>query len=426
MDERVTAGLGVALGAIPREAYADYRYEVIFSAYKWDPQVGDQNTVARHALLMDPDTAGQLERWAEQLSEETMRMEEALIGRVSQMKELGLSPKMRKALEGLQGYDRDHHIRLMRFDFHPTQKGWALSEVNSDVPGGFAEGSVLPAIAGQYFDGYAPRGHTGDTILDAFHSKVKEGGTIAFVYATSYADDRQVMQYLGDSFENAGYRALYAAPDHIRWAGGKAEGIAGIVRFYPLEWMENLPGGSDWHGYFRSETPSCNHPVAMLTQSKRLPLIWDELGVDAAVWKSLLPETADPRDRKGQASGAEWIFKPALGRVGEGISIRGAVTEKEVRQIQKAAKKHPLEWAAQKMFHSQPLETEGGALYHACVGVFTVDGKSAGFYGRISPYPRIDAKAMDVPILVKDVPIATKDVSTLVKDAPIATKEESR
>ena len=42
-----------------------------------------------------------------------------------------------------------------------------------------------------------------------------------------------------------------------------------------------------------------------------------------------------------------------------------------------------------------------GEHFHLCVGVFTVDGKAAGFYGRISPFPRIDARAKDIPLLVE-------------------------
>ena len=40
------------------------------------------------------------------------------------------------------------------------------------------------------------------------HSKrTGPGVRIAFVHATSYADDRQVMQFLGDYFEENGYRS---------------------------------------------------------------------------------------------------------------------------------------------------------------------------------------------------------------------------
>ena len=52
------------------------------------------------------------------------------------------------------------------------------------------------------------------------------------------------------------------------------------------------------------------------------------------------------------------------------------------------------------MFDSLPLPTQENTEMHLCVGVFTVNGKRAGFYGRICPYPRIDANAKDIPILI--------------------------
>ena len=465
MDEVAGTGTGIRLGRIPDEVYPDYRREVIFEAYKWDPHVGDSNTIARHAVLMDLATARQLERWAEQLSAETMLMEESLAGKLHLVKRLGLPTGTRRALEMLPGYRRDRNVRLMRFDFHPTRRGWALSEVNSDVPGGLAETSALPSIASRHFKGYAPRKSAAAALLCAFKKKAGPSGTIAFVHATSYSDDRQEMQYLGDYFESSGYRAQYAAPDQIKWAGGKAVGVDGIVRFFPFEWMVNLPKKSGWEHYFGSETPSCNHPIALFTQSKRLPLVWDKLGVDVPAWRRLLPETADPRSgavqgrmagktqgtaqggehgkTQGKAPGGEhgkaqgtaqggehgksqgeehgtaqdgeqgtalgtaqdgeqgnWIFKPALGRVGEGISISGAVPAKEIRLIEKAARRQPMNWVAQRMFSSLPLAAPNGDQYHLCVGVFTVDGESAGFYGRISARPRIDESAEDIAVLV--------------------------
>ena len=72
---------GAVLARIPSEQYSDYRYEAIFRAYKWDPQVEDHNTVAEHVVLLDKQTAGRLEHWAEQLSAETMAMEQAMAGR---------------------------------------------------------------------------------------------------------------------------------------------------------------------------------------------------------------------------------------------------------------------------------------------------------------------------------------------------------
>jgi len=398
------------LVSIPDAKYSDYRIDVIFKAYKWDPQVNDQNTIAKHVLLITADTARRLGEWAQQLSFETMQIEEALINNLPPAKKLGLPSQIIKTLPRLRSYKRENNIRLMRFDFHPTQTGWAISEVNSDVPGGIAEASVMPHIAKKYlgaqYEAAAPGENTAHHLLGAFQNKAKKNGAVAFVHATSYSDDRQVMQYLGDCFENSGLRTIYAAPDHIKWENKKAFSIIkgqeceidGIVRFFPLEWLVNLPKSSNWQGYYDSETPSCNNPSAIFAQSKRLPLIWDALGVNASAWKELLPQTCDPKQIS--PNDEDWIYKPALGRVGEGISIKEAISAKEMKQIQKAARKSAKHWAAQKRFNSAPVAAPDGVNYHICIGVFTVDGKNAGFYGRISPYPRIDSNAIDIPILI--------------------------
>lgn len=158
---------GAVLARIPGERYSDYRYEAIFRAYKWDPQVEDHNTVAEHVVLLDRQTAKQLELWAEQLSAETMKIEQAMLDRDDLVKKLGLPSKVRKAIPRMGGYSMGKHIRLMRFDFHPTTEGWLVSEVNSDVPGGLAEASVLPRIAQQYFPQYEQRGHVACSLLEA-------------------------------------------------------------------------------------------------------------------------------------------------------------------------------------------------------------------------------------------------------------------
>jgi Glutathionylspermidine synthase len=395
------------LVSIPEKEYSDYRYEVIFKAYKWDPQVGDNNTIARHAILIKQETANLLGRLAEQLSQETMLMEEALINRTDCAKELGLPPKIMKAMPLLSGYRRDRNVRLMRFDFHYTKTGWMISEVNSDVPGGLAEASVLPGIACRYIAGGMPGKNTADVMIEAFKAKAVTQGRIAFVHATSYADDRQVMQFLGDCFDANGFSSVYAAPDQITWNNCEAvcivEGQEGkvdaIMRFFPLEWLANLPRNVKWQRYFDSEVLCCNHPAAMLTQSKRLPLVWDKLGIDLPAWKSLLPETVDPKAVRRELDG--WIYKPALGRVGGGISIKGAITEKERKAIEKSARRFPNDWVAQRMFQSIPVHApDSNNGYHICIGVFTVDGKSAGFYARMSELARIDENAQDVPVLI--------------------------
>ena len=56
---------------------------------------------------------------------------------------------------------------------------------------------------------------------------------------------------------------------------------------------------------------------------------------------------------------------------------------------------------AQKKFVSQPLVSDEGEEFHVCVGSYSVEGKHAGFYARISSVPRIDSFAADIPVLVE-------------------------
>lgn len=87
-------------------------------------------------------------------------------------------------------YSPERHVRLIRFDFHPTTDGWSVSEVNSDVPGGLLmEASVLPRIAQPYFPQYEPQyglqfhwRHSKEN-----RSRCKD----CFCTYTSYADDHR-------------------------------------------------------------------------------------------------------------------------------------------------------------------------------------------------------------------------------------------
>ena len=42
-----------------------------------------------------------------------------------------------------------------------------------------------------------------------------------------------------------------------------------------------------------------------------------------------------------------------------------------------------------------------GKEYHICIGSYTIEGEHAGYYARMSPYPRIDSYAEDIPVLVE-------------------------
>jgi glutathionylspermidine synthase len=390
--------------------YPAYRRQVIFQCFKWDPQVGDISTISDHACVLSPTTASRLSHFAETLASETMELEEAISLRPELFAELGIPRRLRSALRRRTNV-RENHVRVMRFDFHPTYDGWALSEVNSDVPGGFAEASALPHLAAPYVIGTRAGGDVAEALVGAITKRIGANKRLALVHATAYADDRQVMEFLSSRLTSAGFSCELLAPDHLRWDMGLAVSIAqarpgpidGVVRFFPAEWLPKLPRYSGWRSYFDNATFSCNPARAVLCQSKRLPLVWDRLGVAVPTWRTLLPETRDPRQAPWRRD-EDWLLKPAFGRVGEGIVWRGGVERKIWRRTKFEASLMPRAWVAQRRFQSQPLRSRTGPR-HLCIGVLTIDGKAAGFYGRLSVSSIIERHAQDIPVLIVEEPV---------------------
>lgn len=397
---------------IPEEKYEEYRLNLMFDCFKWDPQFLDHNTIAKYALVITQEEYQELEQLTERLDRETRAAEEFLNTHLELAKPLYLTKKLAREVQMMKNYDAEKHVRLMRYDFHPTVDGkWAVSEVNSDVPGGFAEGSLMPQAA---INMLAEKHYTyknfGETLVKAIAAKTPQHGRIAMVHCTCYSDDRQVMQFLGEQLERQGFSVIYMAADHLQFKDSKAyslldgnEGpIDAIVRFTPLEWLAEMKT-KHWQGYFDTTTTSCNHPIAIFAQSKRFPFVWDVLeknGISMSAWRELLPDTIDVKDAKGKEG---YIYKPVYGRVGENISIKESCTDDEYKMIMQEVKLLPKTYIAQKRFISKPLEGIDGKEYHVCLGSYTVDGKHAGFYARISDTPRIDSNAADIPVLIEAI-----------------------
>lgn len=390
--------------------YNEYKLDVMLDCYKWDPQFGDNNTVAKYALVLSEKEHEELKLLTEKLIKETTEAENFLNKNLKYTKALEIPNKFRSDIKSMKNYNPDKHIRLMRFDFHPTlENKWAVSEVNSDVPGGFAEATLMNRKALEYLSNenyYAIS--FGNFLADAIKKKVCQGGKIMLVHCTSYSDDRQVMQFLGDKLSGMGYEVIYAAADQLKFENGKAisilnncEGeVDGIIRFSPLEWVADMKT-KNWHGYFNTETVSCNHPIAIFAQTKRFPFVWDLLeskGIDLSTWRELLPETLEVNDKKVDD---KFIYKPVYGRVGENISIKEACKDDEYKKILKDVKRHPKKYLAQKKFNSRPLTNEDGEEFHVCIGSYGVENSHAGYYARISRSPRIDSYAADIPVLIE-------------------------
>jgi len=249
---------------------------------------------------------------------------------------------------------------------------------------------------------------TSERYAQAVRDVVGEDGLVALVHATGYSDDRQVMQHLARRFAAHGLRTCLLSPAHLRWTEGRAEIHANfasgypdaIVRFFPAEWLPNLRREDSWEGYFqRTHIPISNPGSAILLQTKRFPLVWDELRTDLSTWRRLLPQTIALIDTDFSPDNS-WVLKPALGRVGERIGIRGITPDSDFRKIVVEARRSPERWVAQKRFEILPMPTPCGEKY-PCIGVFTIGGEAAGYYGRIADNPIITQDAQDVAVLIR-------------------------
>ena len=387
--------------------FAAMRRRAIFDCDKWDPQVGDACVVARYPLLIKQEAWATVTALAEALASETLAAEDELIERPDLQRMMGLSRRMRTALLGSAlGGPSASAARLMRFDFHFTSDGWRISEVNSDVPGGLNEASGFAALMAHRYPDAASTGDPAAAYAAALSTAAGSRGAVAFVHATAFSDDQQMMRSIARRLTVDAGRVHLASPAHLRWQNGHAHLAADwwsgrldlVVRFFPADWLPGLPRRTEWSRLFSgSRTPLSNPATAVVTQHKRFPLVWDRMRTPLPTWGSLLPETRLPREVPWAASD-EWVVKPVLGRAGEGVAIRGVASDKEMRRIGRQVRWSPSGWIAQRRFDTLPLTIAGQRVF-PCLGVYTLDGKTIGAYGRVGPRPIIDGSAADAAVL---------------------------
>ena len=453
----MTAGLRIG-PALDAAAARDLRRRMVFEWGKWDPQYEDESVLAPFALQLSSQVWTGLCRRAERLFDEAMAAERELLERPELWGHLGLPRSIRSALEQSRWPSRRTLAapRFARFDFHPTATGWQVSEMNGDVPGGFIESAGLAEVLASHESGTRSAGDPGAVLAEAIASHATTQHPIGLVHATAYTDDRQVMAYLARRLAEFGRRSVLLSPAHVVWGGtGLPPGqpacrcaaysgpLESILRFYPAEWLPNLESRrlvgrsphAPWRGFFGPHGRQSNPPSALLTQSKRFPLLFDRLRTRLPTWAEAVPPSCSPSSllRLGgrwrrPADEAEWVLKPALGRVGEGVAVAGASDTAAMRSARRWASLLPHDWVAQRRFESLPLATP--EPLHCCLGVFVVDGVACGAYGRVARRALIDAKARDVAVVVDErhprsvearpaFPPARSEEATLVAARPL-------
>jgi glutathionylspermidine synthase len=292
----------------------------------------------------------------------------------------------------------------MRFDFHFTSDGWRISEVNSDVPGGFTESSHFSRLMREHYQGTDTAGDPIAAWIKAFGAF--ETNFVLLLAAPGFMEDQQIVKVLAKALAAHSIRAQVATPSQLFWKNGFAGSksrvsapVDAVVRFYQTEWLPKS-GIKGWNSFFRGgRTPVVNPGRSILTESKRFPLIWGSLKARLPTWEKLLPQTAHPRE-VDRSNGDNWLLKSAFSNNGDSVSIRSAMPKRAWRELCLRVRLSPKEWVAQQRF--EPLWFDSPIdVVHACIGVYTINGKAVGAYGRLTDREIIDYTAIDVPILIE-------------------------
>jgi glutathionylspermidine synthase len=358
---------------------------------------------------MRHDVWSRLSNWAEAMTSELLDIEREILVAPGLQELIALPASLRSVLADVDTVGATPAAsRVMRFDFHWTTCGWQVSEVNSDVPGGFCEASSFTALIGERYPELSmagdPAGAWADALLCGSHGRAP----IALLSAPGFMEDQQIMAYLAQQLRDRNCGAYLASPEQLRWSDGRtsmhtnyyAGPLRAIVRFFQGEWLASLPERVGWKFLFSGgKTPVANPGIALLIESKRLPLAWPLLSSRSDICRRLFPETCDPRDVEW-FDDARWLVKSAFCNTGDTVGGRGLLEEKRLREIQREVRRAPQEWLAQRRFEVVPVESPLGAVY-PCIGVYTVNGKTAGAYARISTGPVIDYLAIDIAVLIE-------------------------
>jgi glutathionylspermidine synthase len=393
---------------LPREQYATVVRRAVFECFKWHTHAEDRQVLCPFALVIDASVWRQLALCAEALAQEALLAERELLERPDLIARLGLPRSLFRCFHRIptQGATTAGP-RVMRFDFHWTTEGWRISEGNIDAAGGFIEASGVTRLMAECYPHCRVAGDPAGRLSALVHGLVGTDAKVGLMHLTVYIEDRQVMLYLAKRLEECGLSTRLFSPGQLRWVNGQARVVSDsytgpldlVIRFFPTEWLPRLSACTGWETFVAGgRTFACNPGYAILTQSKRFPLIWDQLVTKLPTWRTLLPETRSPRELAG-FPGSGWVFKPVLGHEGRDIGIPEVTEPDALAGILRAARKNPEDWIIQRRFETPPVQTPEGPLY-PCLGVYVIEGQAAGIYGRMGVCPLIDGGCREAAVLI--------------------------
>jgi glutathionylspermidine synthase len=387
--------------ALSPQAYRRYRLDAIFLGHKWDPQVFDRSTIADRAILVAEEDWSELSAAAETLFAETLLVERTLHRRARESGQTQYLP--RRAARRLADLAEPSatNARLMRFDFHPTSDGWRLSEVNSDVPGGLNEATVFQQLWPSRSRGWRDTGQPGESYVQELTKTFALGASsrVGLIHATAYSDDWQHMAFLRDLLARRGIEAIGVAPTSIELDAGRmlvdGKPLDAALRFFPGDWLLFSREGTPW--FARHPTSLSNPLHALFSQNKFFPVACATADVAIPTWQRYLPQTAALGIADLVVSSD--VAKPSFGRVGEGIAAIPRIRMRDRVGIAMDVLLAKGTWVRQARFDSVNVGSQREPR-HVCIGVYCVEGKAVGCYGRISPQEIVGMSAADAPVFV--------------------------
>ena len=371
---------------------------------KWDTHVGDRSALSAEPVFISEAEWKWLCTEAEAAAKELFALEREVACNENIQRLIGVPKSLRRLL---QENEPSGVIRTLRFDFHPTATGWVISEVNSDVPGGFGEASLLPRLYRAHADVTAlptdPLKKWGDDIQTHFY-----GGTAALLCAPGFLEDEQVVRTLARELRHRGFRVRFIqSPLALKWQRGVASlrvdpalKIDFLVRFYQAEWLSQLPNWTGWRNILRSQhqTLVTNPAISAVSESKRLGLCLDRVLTRTETFQRLLPECREPAEIAGEPK-EDWVLKATYSNTGDEVHLGTDMTTGHWSKLLAKAQREPHRWVAQRRFETLSLSSASGEV-KPCVGVFVIGGQAAGAYVRLSRTQVTDAYAQDAPIFL--------------------------
>jgi glutathionylspermidine synthase len=380
----------------------------------WDAWVAGKRRVDVHPIVLSPE----IHRAAVLAAESTVRAitEVAALAHREPLERARykLHPDVLRLARASREMGDD--AGLFRVDLLFCEDGtFRACEVNADCPGGHNEALALPRLART---AGATSFSNPTVVVERLVERLREladGGTVALVFATAYAEDLQICALIQKQLKARGVDAILTNPTAPRlrngelWAQGRP--IRVLYRYFPAEYMEGQRNLGDIERALRFGTlktiSSFEH---IFTQSKlAFSRAWARKNqvseASRATIETHVPETLEVPEVPLETLLAErerWVVKRALGRVGDEVFVGPLFSQADwaalVPQVVRRATTGES-WIAQRFVRQTPVSTPWGARY-LTLGAYVQDGHFTGYFTRATPESHVSHDALCLPVLV--------------------------